>query len=276
METANLDVAIPCRKLACRDRLHGPRPARSRHLRWRHGHIVPGRRPDGRRFRWTRPRRLQRVTECHPPRCRCGPPSFLLGRRRGRRRDQYLRRVRHSPPRIRYRAPGVRTGRGRSIDRAKPSPTSTSRRTEGRGSLPGRFGPGTKFPTLGQISYKDMRDAYEIEAAGLIDGGSDLLIIETQFDLLSVKAGINGSRRAMRHAGRGCSPAGPGDDRTDGQDVARDGDRCRAHDHRCAAPRRRRAELCDRARGDVRGPSPLVRNTPAYLSLASRTPACHR
>ena len=66
----------------------------------------------------------------------------------------------------------------------------------------GSIGPGTKFPTLGQISYKDMRDAYEIEAAGLIDGGSDLLIIETQFDLLSVKAGINGSRRAMRHAGR--------------------------------------------------------------------------
>ena len=44
----------------------------------------------------------------------------------------------------------------------------------------GSIGPGTKFPTLGQISYKDMRDAYEIEAAGLIDGGSDLLIIETQ------------------------------------------------------------------------------------------------
>ena len=66
----------------------------------------------------------------------------------------------------------------------------------------GSMGPGTKFPTLGQITYADLRDQYEIEAAGLIDGGSDLLIIETQFDLLSVKAAINGARRAMRSSGR--------------------------------------------------------------------------
>jgi 5-methyltetrahydrofolate--homocysteine methyltransferase len=66
----------------------------------------------------------------------------------------------------------------------------------------GSIGPGTKFPTLGQITYADLRDQYEIEAAGLIDGGSDLLILETQFDLLSVKAAINGSRRAMRSSGR--------------------------------------------------------------------------
>ncbi len=66
----------------------------------------------------------------------------------------------------------------------------------------GSIGPGTKFPTLGQISYADLRDAYEVEAAGLIDGGVDLLIIETQFDLLSVKAAINGARRAMRTSGR--------------------------------------------------------------------------
>ncbi|MCL1601775.1 MAG: homocysteine S-methyltransferase family protein, partial [Actinomycetia bacterium] len=66
----------------------------------------------------------------------------------------------------------------------------------------GSMGPGTKFPTLGQITYADLRDQYEIEAAGLIDGGADLLILETQFDLLSVKAGINGARRAMRSSGR--------------------------------------------------------------------------
>jgi 5-methyltetrahydrofolate--homocysteine methyltransferase len=72
---------------------------------------------------------------------------------------------------------------------------------EGR-FVAGSMGPGTKFPTLGQITYADLRDQYEIEAAGLIDGGADLLIIETQFDLLSVKAAINGARRAMRSSGR--------------------------------------------------------------------------
>ncbi len=66
----------------------------------------------------------------------------------------------------------------------------------------GSIGPGTKFPTLGQIRYAELRDLYEVEAAGLIDGGVDLLIIETQFDLLGVKAAINGARRAMRSTGR--------------------------------------------------------------------------
>ncbi len=65
----------------------------------------------------------------------------------------------------------------------------------------GSIGPGTKFSTLGQISYRDLAAAYEVEASGLIDGGADLLIIETQFDLLGAKAAIEGARRAMAGAG---------------------------------------------------------------------------
>jgi 5-methyltetrahydrofolate--homocysteine methyltransferase len=66
----------------------------------------------------------------------------------------------------------------------------------------GNIGPGTKFPTLGQIRYADLRDAYEEQAAALIEGGVDLIIIETVFDLLQAKSAINGARRAMRAAGR--------------------------------------------------------------------------
>ncbi len=65
----------------------------------------------------------------------------------------------------------------------------------------GSMGPGTKLATLGQVSYRELREAYEIQAAGLIDGGIDLFIIETQYDLLGAKAAINGARRAMRSAG---------------------------------------------------------------------------
>lgn len=65
----------------------------------------------------------------------------------------------------------------------------------------GSIGPGTKFPTLGQIRYADLRDAYEEQSAALIEGGVDLLIIETVFDLLQAKAAINGARRAMKSAG---------------------------------------------------------------------------
>ncbi len=66
----------------------------------------------------------------------------------------------------------------------------------------GSMGPGTKFPTLGQISYAEFRDAYEEQALGLLEGGVDLLLIETQFDLLSIKAAVNGARRAMVALGR--------------------------------------------------------------------------
>jgi 5-methyltetrahydrofolate--homocysteine methyltransferase len=66
----------------------------------------------------------------------------------------------------------------------------------------GSIGPGTKFPSLGQIPYAELRDEFEIQSRGLIDGGVDLIIIETMFDLLTVKAAMNGARQAMRAAGR--------------------------------------------------------------------------
>ncbi len=66
----------------------------------------------------------------------------------------------------------------------------------------GAMGPGTKFATLGNIRYAELRDHYETQARGLIEGGSDLLCIETQFDLLGAKAAMNGARRAMKLAGR--------------------------------------------------------------------------
>ncbi len=65
----------------------------------------------------------------------------------------------------------------------------------------GSIGPGTKFPSLRQITYEELRDLYEIEARGLIDGGVDLLLVETQFDLLGLKAAVAGCRRAMASVG---------------------------------------------------------------------------
>ncbi|MEQ8717578.1 MAG: methionine synthase [Acidimicrobiales bacterium] len=64
----------------------------------------------------------------------------------------------------------------------------------------GSIGPGTKFASLGQIAYPDLRDSYAEQAAALIEGGVDLFIIETQYDLLGAKAAIVGCRRAMRAA----------------------------------------------------------------------------
>ncbi len=69
-------------------------------------------------------------------------------------------------------------------------------------AVAGSMGPGTKFASLGQITYQELRAAYEEQARGLLDGGVDLLLIETQFDLLGLKAAMAGSRLAMRAAGR--------------------------------------------------------------------------
>jgi 5-methyltetrahydrofolate--homocysteine methyltransferase len=66
----------------------------------------------------------------------------------------------------------------------------------------GSIGPGTRMPSLGQIAFPELRDAYEVQAAGLLEGGVDLFLIETVFDLLQAKAAIIGARRAMRSAGR--------------------------------------------------------------------------
>ncbi|MER7442740.1 methionine synthase [Micromonospora avicenniae] len=66
----------------------------------------------------------------------------------------------------------------------------------------GSIGPGTKLPTLGHAGYADLRDAYQQNAAGLIEGGADALIVETCQDLLQVKAAIVGSKRAMAELDR--------------------------------------------------------------------------
>jgi 5-methyltetrahydrofolate--homocysteine methyltransferase len=60
----------------------------------------------------------------------------------------------------------------------------------------GSMGPGTKLPTLGHITFRELRDAYQANAEGLLRGGADALIVETCQDLLQAKAAIIGCKRA--------------------------------------------------------------------------------
>ncbi len=64
------------------------------------------------------------------------------------------------------------------------------------------IGPGTKLPSLGQIGFVDLRDSYEVMIDGLLEGGVDVLLIETVQDLLQGKAAIVAARRSMARAGR--------------------------------------------------------------------------
>src|SRR5579871_6082796 len=66
----------------------------------------------------------------------------------------------------------------------------------------GSLGPSTKLPSLGQISFTDMVAAYEEQAAALIEGGVDILLVETCQDLLQAKIGVIGVLEALRKAGK--------------------------------------------------------------------------
>jgi len=66
----------------------------------------------------------------------------------------------------------------------------------------GSIGPTTKLPSLGHITFDAMVDAYEEQAAALIEGGVDILLIETAQDLLQAKIATVGVLEAMRKAGK--------------------------------------------------------------------------
>src|SRR3954467_7619306 len=66
----------------------------------------------------------------------------------------------------------------------------------------GSLGPTTKLPSLGHISFDAMVEAYKQQAAALIEGGVDVLLVETAQDLLQAKVATIGVLEAMRKSGK--------------------------------------------------------------------------
>ncbi|MBX5468956.1 MAG: methionine synthase [Thermoleophilaceae bacterium] len=62
--------------------------------------------------------------------------------------------------------------------------------------------PASDDPTLGKIRFGDLVEVFAEQAQGLIEGGADVLIIETAQDILEVKAAIFGAREAFKLTGR--------------------------------------------------------------------------
>jgi 5-methyltetrahydrofolate--homocysteine methyltransferase len=67
---------------------------------------------------------------------------------------------------------------------------------------PTGFLPASEDPALGQIRFAELVEVFAEQAAGLIDGGADLLIVETAQDILEVKAAVFGAREAFATTGR--------------------------------------------------------------------------
>ena len=61
--------------------------------------------------------------------------------------------------------------------------------------------PSTNDPTLSRITFQELVDIFREQAVGLIQGGADLLLIETQQDILETKAAVHGAWRAFEETG---------------------------------------------------------------------------
>jgi len=107
--------------------------------------------------------------------------------------------------------------KGAQIAREVASSFSTADRKR---FVAGSMGPGTKLPTLEHITFDELESTYTEQARGLLDGGVDLLLIETVQDLLQAKAAINGCRNAMRATGLHRAHLGAGHHGDDGHDAA--------------------------------------------------------
>ena len=66
----------------------------------------------------------------------------------------------------------------------------------------GSIGPTTKLPSLGHISFKEMKDGYYQQIAGLVDGGVDVLQFETGQDLLQAKSCIVAAWEFFKASGK--------------------------------------------------------------------------
>src|SRR3989440_6317835 len=62
--------------------------------------------------------------------------------------------------------------------------------------------PASDDPTLGKITFRELVEVFTEQARGLVEGGADLLIIETAQDILEVKAAVFGAREAFKATGR--------------------------------------------------------------------------
>ena len=67
---------------------------------------------------------------------------------------------------------------------------------------PTGFLPASDDPTLGQIRFGELVEVFTEQATGLVQGGADLIIIETAQDILEVKAAVFGTREAFKQTGK--------------------------------------------------------------------------
>ena len=119
-----------------------------------------------------------------------------------RRRDQHLRRQ-PAPTSPSTASPtGSTSSRVAGARLAREVADGWSTAGPARAGCSARSAPAPSCRRSGTRPTPTLRDAYEAEVTGLIEGGADAVLVETAQDLLQAKAAINGARRAFRATGR--------------------------------------------------------------------------
>ena len=141
----------------------------------------------------------------------------------------------------------------------------------------GSMGPTTKtISVTGGITFDELAESYQEQAAGLMEGGADVLLLETSQDTLNVKAGLEGIDRAFAELGRLVPVAVQGHDRAHGDAARGPGRRGLLHLAGPPGPAvgglqlRHRARVHDGPRAHAGLPLPLRRGLRAQRGPARR------
>ena len=180
-----------------------------------HGAVAPGQH-DGRRLRRRAPGEPHRLRHENPSRRSRGDSPEVSRSRLRHHRDQYVQRHATGSRRIPRWQRSLRaqqsgggvgaSGGGRILD------TSAKPRW-----VAGSMGPTTRaISVTGGITFDELRQNYYGQARALLDGGVDILLLETCNDTRSVKAGLLAIERLLRRARRADSHHALGHDRADG------------------------------------------------------------
>jgi 5-methyltetrahydrofolate--homocysteine methyltransferase len=96
--------------------------------------------------------------------------------------------------------------RTRELNRKAAEVARAACRTYATASRPrfvvGSAGPGTKLPTLGHVEPRVLLESYREQGRGLLDGGVDVILVETCQDILQCKIAVQAMLDAMEEAGR--------------------------------------------------------------------------
>ena len=140
-----------------------------------------------------------------------GDPPQVPRRRRGHHRDQHVQRAGGLARRLRHGVALVRDEPRRGRDRGP----GRAERDRGRSAKPrfvaGALGPTNRTaslspdvenPAFRAITFDQIAAAYKEQARGLLDGGVDLLLPETTFDTLNLKAALFAIQTLFEERGR--------------------------------------------------------------------------